>query len=120
MATRYDESILQAYADDLYNQASTIIFMTAAKYFCYSLVFSVLVSWAFVLYILHDSIEGGGPVFLGVVVITGLGMWVGISEGRRKSFRLKLEAQELLCQRQIELNTRTATATTAAGKAASA
>ena len=33
-------------------------------------------------------------------------MVAGIAAGRAKAFDLKLEAQKVLCQRQVELNTR--------------
>jgi hypothetical protein len=45
----------------------------------------------------------------GVVVVlflTVLGILAGIGAGRRKAFMLKLQAQQLLCQRQTEINTR--------------
>jgi hypothetical protein len=49
------------------------------------------------------SVLSFGPL-LGLAV----GIFVGIDAGRRKSFNLKLQAQQLLCQRKIELNTRAA------------
>ncbi|MFZ3279096.1 MAG: hypothetical protein WA182_19535 [Candidatus Sulfotelmatobacter sp.] len=36
-----------------------------------------------------------------------LGIAAGVGAGRLKAFNLKLEAQKLLCQRQIEQNTQT-------------
>jgi hypothetical protein len=44
----------------------------------------------------------GGPLLLSALIAAGL----GVSHGRAKVFHLKMEAQTLLCQRQIELNTR--------------
>lgn len=43
-----------------------------------------------------------------VLMLSSIGAAVGLAAGRRKAFLLKLEAQKLLCQRQVELNTRTA------------
>ncbi len=45
----------------------------------------------------------------GVLLIAAIGAAVGVSAGRKKAFQLKLEAQKLLCQRQVEFNTRVTT-----------
>jgi glucose-6-phosphate-specific signal transduction histidine kinase len=42
-----------------------------------------------------------------VIGAASLGLAVGIAEGFRKSFMLRLEAQRTLCQLEIEKNTRT-------------
>lgn len=100
--TKYDAAILQQYADDLYAQARWVIYSTA---FIYGLVtFGV----CFVL-------SNGGTFFRSnfhlsldpsVLLIALIGAAVGVAAGRKKAFKLKLEAQTLLCQRQVELNTR--------------
>ena len=41
-----------------------------------------------------------------VLFLTLIGIAVGADAGRRKAFMLKLQAQQILCQRQTELNTR--------------
>jgi len=41
-----------------------------------------------------------------VLFLTLIGIAVGVDAGRRKAFMLKLQAQQILCQRQTELNTR--------------
>lgn len=51
---------------------------------------------------------GAGRVFRESLwlFLTLIGIAVGVDAVRRKSFHLKLEAQQILCQRQIEINTR--------------
>jgi hypothetical protein len=45
---------------------------------------------------------------VGIVgVVTLLAIAAGVSAGRTKAFQLKLQAQQILCQRQIEANTAT-------------
>jgi hypothetical protein len=100
--TKYDAAVLQQYADDLYTQARWAIYSTA---FIYSLVtFGVC-------FVLSNS----GTIFRanfhlsldpGVLLVALIGGAVGVAAGRKKAFKLKLEAQTLLCQRQVELNTR--------------
>ncbi|HME33593.1 MAG TPA: hypothetical protein VKF84_00045 [Candidatus Sulfotelmatobacter sp.] len=108
MPTKYDADVLQSYADDLYNQAQRIIFQTTISYGLITFLVSALLSGVVFAYIAHEyQTNEGDPLIFSVLIFTVLGIAVGMSEGRRKAFRLKLEAQELLCQRQIELNTRT-------------
>jgi hypothetical protein len=106
MPTSYDPQILQDYADDLYAQARFIIVKMALKYGCIAFLSSGIGC-----VVIARSI-GPGPGALPsdaaltiVVIATILGLWAGVDAGRREAFRLKLKAQELLCQRQIERNT---------------
>jgi hypothetical protein len=101
--TKYDAAILQQYADDLYAQARSVIATTA---FIYGLV-------AFgVAFLLSNSAtffrSNADFTILPAAVVGLIGAAVGVAAGRRKAFKLKLEAQTLLCQRQVELNTRAA------------
>jgi len=100
--TKYDTSILQQYADDLYAQANWVIVSTAVVY-------------GFVTFGVCFFLSNGGNVFRSnyhlslhpaVLLIALIGAAVGVAAGRKKAFKLKLEAQTLLCQRQVELNTR--------------
>ena len=50
-----------------------------------------------------DSAKAG--VML-VLFLTLIGILVGADAGRRKAFTLKLQAQQIPCQRQTEINTR--------------
>lgn len=101
--TKYDAAILQQYADDLYAQARWVIFSTA---FIYGLVTFGL---TFLISIGPDLFKHPNAVITiqpGVLMIALIGAAVGVAAGRKKAFKLKLEAQTLLCQRQVELNTR--------------
>ena len=105
MPTLYDPQILQDYADDLYKQARSIIMWTTIKYglvcFVLSLVF---------VNVINGTQKGGMDSNLMVIVVgvvTILGALTGYGAGKLKAFQLKLEAQKLLCQRQIEQNTKT-------------
>jgi hypothetical protein len=102
--TKYNAAILQQCADDLYAQASWVIVSTALVYgfVTFGVCFVLSNGGTFFRSDYHFSIQPG------VLLIALIGAAVGVSVGRRKAFKLKLEAQTLLCQRQIELNTRTA------------
>jgi hypothetical protein len=105
MAIDYDPSISQQYADQLYRQAKWIVFGTALRYgFITLLVLGILAAVAASL-----NPTNANPPALGIAVVVGLGIGIfaGIDAGKRKCFKLKLQAQQLLCQRKIELNTRT-------------
>jgi hypothetical protein len=100
--TKYDAAILQQYADDLYAQARWVIYSTA---FIYGLVtFGV----TFVISNVGTIFKSNVNLSLqpGVLLIALIGVAVGVAAGRKKAFKLELEAQTLLCQRQVELNTR--------------
>jgi uncharacterized membrane protein len=109
MPTEYDAKILQDYADDLYKQAHNIIVQTATKYGAIMFLLSAVGA-----IFLAAQFNAGGLGIVLLIVLTLLGVAVGLSEGRSKAFKLKLEAQQLLCQRQIEINTRPALGTVAA------
>jgi uncharacterized membrane protein YhaH (DUF805 family) len=107
MATEFDSSILQQYADHLYRQAKWIVFSMAVKYGL--AVFLVAFGMAAAIGSQRHVDAGTENSWLTfVAILTLVGMLIGVDSGRRKAFNLKLQAQELLCQRQIELNTRPA------------
>ena len=108
MATEYDQNILQQFADQLYSQARWIVFSTAIKYgFTVFLVaFGLFVAFGSQKHI--DASTANSWLIVVAILTTG-GILAGVDAGRRKAFHLKLQAQELLCHRQIELNTRPAT-----------
>jgi hypothetical protein len=106
MATQYDPEVLQKYAHDLYKQAKVIVFITAIRYGALSFVLFYLL-FGLLSAIPHllpriplDSVN----LILGIIVF--LSVCLGINAGRRKSFNFKLQAQQILCQQQIEVNTR--------------
>jgi hypothetical protein len=100
----YDTAILQQYADALYRQARTIIATTTLKYGFITFMATLLVSSGVSL--LKHSIGSPAPDAMSALLFGAIGALVGLAAGRRKAFLLKLEAQRILCQRQIELNTR--------------
>jgi predicted membrane metal-binding protein len=86
MATQYDPAIIQKFADKLYSQANTIVFV-----------------WTFL-----GAVVGGaggyqlGYAAVGAVIIGALGFAIGMS----RAYLLRLQAQVALCQKKIEENTR--------------
>lgn len=101
----YDENILQQYADDLYRQAKWIVVWTAVRYGLAVFLLS-LVGVAVVGSQKQISADTGNSLLMWVLILTLIGIAVGVDAGRRKAFHLKLQAQQILCQRQIEINTR--------------
>ncbi len=105
MSTQYDSQILQDYADQLYKQAQSVVTSTAAKY-----GFVMFVASAVGIGVLSTVSQGALTFPVGIVIIgvlTAVAVAAGVGAGRLKAFNLKLEAQRILCQRQIEQNTRT-------------
>jgi hypothetical protein len=115
--TLYDENILQQYADALYREAQSIVVKTAAT--CGFVVFiaSALVVGGFALTQQGPTGDTSVLEMAVVVILTAAGAIVGVMIGRQKAFRLKLQAQQVLCQRQIEMNTRALTTQNPAVKA---
>lgn len=108
--TAYDDSILQQYADALYREASVIVLQTAIWFGCVGFIISAMMIALMNAFGHQIGLRGdmSAPAIMFAVVVTAVGVIWGISEGRRRAFRLKLQAQQILCQRQIELNTRAA------------
>ena len=104
MATlAYDETILQKFAEDLYAQARSIIVSAILRYGLFTYAFVLLVTTG-ISYLQHSPAPGlNYPPGLFLAVIAGI---VGFNVGRQKAFLLKLGAQKILCQQQIERNTR--------------
>jgi hypothetical protein len=101
---QYDPGTLQQFADDLYTQAKGIVIVYAAWY----TLLTFAVAWFL---IGSPGTTGRGHIdALGslpwAVVIALVGLRAGLDAGRRKAFVLKLQAQQILCQQEIELNTR--------------
>lgn len=98
--TLYDAGILQQQADRLYDQARWIAIKLAAVY----AVITFLACTAISIISKVDDQQTGSLVLIATVVAAVIGgVW-----GYEKSFKLRLEAQTILCQRQIEINTRDA------------
>jgi hypothetical protein len=101
MAT-YDPKIIQAFAEDLYSRAATIVLTNV-------LFFSILGGIAgFFMF------QGAGAAVLLIV-----GGALGYYFGSQRAFLLKLQAQTALCQIEIERNTRAVSPVSAGAKGAS-
>ena len=101
MPTHYDPNALLQFADELYQKAKGIVRETAVYYgvitfFASFFLFSGLPSLGL--------IPGPGPLL--ILGITATGILSGVSAGRKKAFAMKLHAQQILCQIQIEANMR--------------
>jgi len=104
--TNYDENVLQQYADDLYRQAKWIMVWSAVRYGLVVFLASfgtIMVAASSQKNVSTDAANSGMML---VLFLTLIGIAVGVHAGRRKTFMLKLQAQQLLCQRQTEINTR--------------
>jgi len=109
MSIEYDENVLQRFVDGLYSQARQIIFGCALQYGIIGAAVGFLIA-------IGISIAGKTNPALstdfsslawGCTLVVGfLGMAYGISIGRERAFELKIRAQQLLLQMEIERNTR--------------
>ena len=104
--TTYDENVLQQYADDLYQQAKWIVVMSALRYGVAVFVVSFGISMVLASSQKPIPTDSANAVVVPVLFLTLIGILVGADAGRRKAFMLKLQAQQILCQRQTEINTR--------------
>jgi hypothetical protein len=102
MPTEYDPQVLQEYADELFKQARYIVIRSALKYGIIMLLFSFLGCFVMAR-LVGPEVSDTIPAI--VIFTTLIGIAAGVDAGRREAFHLKLQAQELLCQRQIERNT---------------
>lgn len=95
MATNYDATIIQTFADRLYKQADQIPY----SYGLVGFLFGAIGGWA-----MAASARADNPVV--PVLICGIILCVlFLQAGRARAFALRLQAQTALCQAQIERNT---------------
>ncbi len=94
MSTSYDERIIQTMADTLYAQANSIVRT-------YTLL-GLLVGGAGAAAALGE--RGTSPLVIMVAALVSAA--VGFQMAQPKAFALRLQAQQALCQLQIERNTR--------------
>ncbi|MCC6320487.1 MAG: hypothetical protein IT438_03505 [Phycisphaerales bacterium] len=94
--TRYDPAVLQKFANRLYSRANTIIALCTLVGLALGAVGG---------FVLESSIKTGSSAGVAgaCAFVTAA---VGYLVGAQRAFMLKFRAQEALCQRQIELNTR--------------
>ena len=103
----YDANVLQQYADALYREAATIVFQTAWTYGGVLLLVSLVLIGTYAATVGQRSAGDNSTFYLIVVIaMTAIGVYAGVLAGRKKAFHLKLQAQQVLCQKQIEVNTR--------------
>jgi sulfite exporter TauE/SafE len=93
---QYDPQILQTFANKLYSRANGII----AAWTLIGVIAGGVGGVA-----LESAIRTGNAAVIaaGAAVLCGV---LGFAIGSSRAFLLKLQAQQALCQRQIELNTR--------------
>ncbi len=89
MATQYDPSVIQEFADRLYSKANGIIRS-------YTLLGIIILGFA--------GLATGEPILGAVGAV--IGAVIGCSMGKEKAFSHKLQAQTALCQVQTEVNSR--------------
>jgi hypothetical protein len=104
--TLYDENILQQYADALYREAQAIVVKTAVTCGVVAFIASALVVGGFSLVQQGPTGDASMLEMVVVIILTAAGAMAGVMIGRQKAFKLKLQAQQILCERQIEMNTR--------------
>ena len=91
----YNPKIIQTYACGLYKQAQSIV----ACYFFIG-IFTSIILFAKISDILKGEFD-----FLIVAIGVFVGGVIGLFAGRNRSFEMKLEAQQALCQVKIQENT---------------
>jgi len=112
MPVHYDPDILQQHAQNLYDEARRIVVATAAKY----AIIAFVVVWITV-NIINFVARLRSPITdptTAAALLGAIGLAVGVNAGRVKGIGLKIQAQHVLCQCQIELNTRDITKSLAA------
>jgi xanthosine utilization system XapX-like protein len=97
---KYDSGILQDYADSLYRKAAWVTFKCGLV----GTVVGVLV--ALVLAYIRDTRILSDTPWPVIAVFGIVGLLIGVAIGQRRSFAYRLQAQTVLCQMQIEYNTR--------------
>lgn len=105
--TRYDPRQIQKFAEIMYRQAMVTVVVWTLLGLIIGFVCSALIFWG-----PHRNL--GLPPDIGpnvlVTVLTVISGLIGLAIGQGKAFWYRLQAQILLCQAQIEANTRSAVA----------
>jgi hypothetical protein len=93
----YDPEVVQAFAKQLYREASSVAFTDA--------VFGLLIGGTIGATFISMSPSSHIDLRLGLAVGGLIGAVIGYSRGSARAFNLRLQAQLALCQVQIEKNT---------------
>lgn len=99
---KYDSGILQDYADLLYRKAAWVTFKCGTVGAITGVLIALILEYGVGLG--ARSAESSNTVAL--VLFGIVGALIGVAIGQRRSFEYRLQAQTLLCQMQIEYNTR--------------
>ena len=97
---KYDSGILQDYADSLYRKAAWITFKCSTL----GAITGVVIALILVYGVRAPNAESWGTPAL--VIFGIIGALIGFAIGQRRAFQYRLQAQTVLCQMQIEYNTR--------------
>lgn len=97
---QYDPAVIKEFAERLYRRANGLAIGYAIRGFILTAAVGLL---AFSLS--GGRLSGAEVIFIGGIAGV-LGAGVGWSIGRERGFKLRLEAQQALCQLAIEANTR--------------
>jgi len=111
MPIQYDPAIIQRFANRLYAKARTVIFL-------YTFIIGIagLFLGGVVSEVLRDKANKDAERPFYPFAIGGFFFgWIGFLIGSERGFSLRLQAQTALCQKQIELNTRSPQAPSSAG-----
>lgn len=102
---KYEPQVIRQFASKLYRSASLLVILYSVLGFVVGPVAGAgLWSTAGVFFRLQFGMSQDGFVLLSL----GLFTLLGFSMGQSRAFTLRLQAQQLLCQVQIEENTRLA------------
>jgi hypothetical protein len=97
--TKYNPRIIEEAAQGLYQRAATIVVLSAVRYLVGFGIFGFVAGFAIARF------EVSGAV-VGAFVCAAIGAFVGAAAGETHAFQYRLQAQQVLCQLQIEINTR--------------
>ena len=102
MAVQYDPKIIAQHAEALYQRASRIVFTSGF--------------WGFLMGAAALGAATAASSNTGAFALVGglVGAVLGVSVGRGRAFVYQLQAQQALCQVEIEANTRRAATLSAA------
>jgi hypothetical protein len=99
---RYDEVVMEKFAKQLYGQATRIVALFGVAGLVFGGFGGLMAGAAFTL---HLAVEPGVLALVGAVA----GLMLGVAVGNARAFELRFRAQTVLCQVQIERNTRSHT-----------
>lgn len=99
----YDESVIQEFAAGLYRKAASVVYRDT----CLGLFGGFVAATIGTKFSPIQDASVNDQIWIVILIGAFVGALLGYSSGRAHSFKLKLEAQNALCQAQIERNTRT-------------